>query len=79
MPIFRIIPTIGALLAEAAKNLEQISVSARLDAELMLAFVLDKPRSYLFSHADEQPDDDGTGRRAFEGEDISVTFASAAG
>jgi release factor glutamine methyltransferase len=58
MPIFRIIPTIGALLAEAAKNLEQISDSARLDAELMLAFVLDKPRSYLFSHADEQPDEE---------------------
>lgn len=58
MPIFRIIPTIGALLAEAAKNLEQTSDSARLDAELMLAFVLDKPRSYLFSHADEQPDEE---------------------
>lgn len=58
MPIFRIIPTIGALLAEAAKNLEQTSESARLDAELMLAFVLDKPRSYLFSHAEEQPEEE---------------------
>ena len=58
MPIFRIIPTIGALLSEAAKNLEQTSDSARLDAELMLAFVLDKPRSYLFSHAEEQPEEE---------------------
>ena len=58
MPLFRIIPTIGALLVEATKNLEQSSDSARLDAELMLAFVLDKPRSYLFAHADEQADEE---------------------
>lgn len=56
MPTFRIIPTIKDLLAEAAAELAPHSDSAQLDAELLLAFVLDKPRSYLYAHADEKPD-----------------------
>ena len=56
MPTFRIIPTIKELLAEAATDLAPHSDSAQLDAELLLAFVLDKPRSYLYAHADEKPD-----------------------
>ncbi|MCJ7558336.1 MAG: peptide chain release factor N(5)-glutamine methyltransferase [Gammaproteobacteria bacterium] len=49
-------PTISDLLAEAAADLAPHCDSARLDSELMLAFVLDKPRSYLYAHADEKPD-----------------------
>jgi len=56
MPTFSIIPTISDLLAEATAKLAPHSDSARLDTELLLAFVLDKPRSYLYAHADEKPD-----------------------
>jgi len=51
----QLIPSIGELLKQAAQALESHSPSARLDAELLLAFVLDRPRSYLFAHAEESP------------------------
>ncbi len=44
------------LLVAAAGRFERVSDSARLDAELLLAQALDKPRSYLISHADDAPD-----------------------
>ena len=39
------------------KFLAPCSESARLDAELLLAHCLDKPRSYLYSWPDEELDD----------------------
>lgn len=41
---------IGALQVNAAKRLETISDTPALDTALLLAFVLGKPRSYLFGH-----------------------------
>jgi release factor glutamine methyltransferase len=45
--------TVRALIAEAARELGE-----RLDAELLLADALDKPRSWLFAHADDAIDAD---------------------
>ncbi len=50
-----LLPCISALLAEASDDLSATSDSPRLDAELLLAFVLQVPRSYLFAHPEEQP------------------------
>ncbi len=55
-----LLPCISALLAEASDDLATLSESPRLDAELLLAFVLQVPRSYLFAHPEERP-----GREAF--------------
>jgi len=44
-------PDIRALLATATQKLGE-----RVDAEVLLLHVLDKPRSWLFAHADERPD-----------------------
>jgi release factor glutamine methyltransferase len=77
MSIFRIIPTITALLAEATDNLSECSDSARLDAEILLAFVLDVPRSYLYAHADEKPEQErcdifiGMVQRRIQGEPVA--------
>lgn len=48
--------SIGGLLREATLRLAH-SPSARLDAELLLAHVLQKPRSFLFTWPEHQPDD----------------------
>jgi release factor glutamine methyltransferase len=40
-------------LQEAARQLEAVSESSSLDAEILLAYVLGKPRSYLRSHDQE--------------------------
>lgn len=45
--------TIGALLRSAAQRLRPVSETPDLDAGLLLAFVLDKPRSYLFGHPED--------------------------
>ncbi|RME32442.1 MAG: peptide chain release factor N(5)-glutamine methyltransferase, partial [Gammaproteobacteria bacterium] len=45
----RKIITIGELLREGAGRLAGID-SARLDAELLLAHVLERPRSHLYAH-----------------------------
>lgn len=55
-----LLPCISALLAEASGDLATTSESPRLDAELLLAFVLQVPRSYLFAHPEERP-----GKEAF--------------
>lgn len=47
---------IGSLLARATAQLEEISDSARLDAELLLAKAINMPRSYLFAHPDDTLD-----------------------
>lgn len=44
---------VSAALKQAAERLEAASTSARLDAELLLAHVLDWPRSRLFARSDE--------------------------
>lgn len=49
--------TLGALLAAAAARLAPISESARLDAELLLAYVLDQPRSHLYAWPDRPATD----------------------
>lgn len=48
---------IGAVIRHAQTLFEAISDSARLDAELLLAKCLSKPRSYLYSWPDEQLSD----------------------
>ncbi|MCB1843772.1 MAG: peptide chain release factor N(5)-glutamine methyltransferase [Halioglobus sp.] len=45
-----------ALIDDAVEQLQSISDSARLDAELLLARSIDMPRSYVFAHADEELD-----------------------
>jgi len=50
-----LVPSIAAILQEAGQALAPASASPRLDAELLLAFVLDRPRSYLVAHAGESP------------------------
>jgi release factor glutamine methyltransferase len=47
---------IRAILEDAARRLEALSDSPRLDAELLLARAIDMPRSYLFAHPDEALD-----------------------
>lgn len=48
-------PNIKTLLAEAATRFNNIGDSGRLDAEILLAQALDKPRSYLIAHAQDIP------------------------
>jgi release factor glutamine methyltransferase len=48
---------ISAILADATRRLEDVSDSARLDAELLLARAIDMPRSYLFAHPEEELDE----------------------
>ncbi|HKE43698.1 MAG TPA: peptide chain release factor N(5)-glutamine methyltransferase [Steroidobacteraceae bacterium] len=45
--------TVGALLESAVRQLSATSPSARLDAELLLTHVLQRPRSFAHSHAGE--------------------------
>ena len=46
--------TIEASLNDAESTLSAASESPRLDAEILLAWVLDVPRSYLFAHTEEE-------------------------
>lgn len=48
---------IDTTLDDAARRLEGISDSARLDAELLLARAIDMPRTYLFAHPEDTLDD----------------------
>jgi release factor glutamine methyltransferase len=50
-------PTIKTLLAHAANTLTNHSDSPLLDAEVLLAFVLGKPRTYLRAWCDNTPTD----------------------
>jgi release factor glutamine methyltransferase len=49
-------PDIGRLLAQGRDMLLVTSDSPRLDAELLLAHVLRRPRSYLGAHSEMRPD-----------------------
>ena len=53
---------ISTILDDAARRLEAVSDSARLDAELLLARAIDMPRSYLFAHPEEELDELAIGR-----------------
>jgi release factor glutamine methyltransferase len=50
------LPSIAQLIRSAQQALESISTSPRLDAELLLAHLLDCDRSYFYAHADDQPE-----------------------
>jgi release factor glutamine methyltransferase len=52
---------IDAVLADAVTRLVEVSESARLDAEILLARTIDMPRSYLFAHPEDELDE-----RSFE-------------
>ena len=52
---------INAVLADAVVRLAEVSESARLDAEILLARTIDMPRSYLFAHPEDELDE-----RSFE-------------
>jgi release factor glutamine methyltransferase len=45
---------ISKALQQGVLTLQQKSDSPRLDAELLMSFCLKKPRTFLFSHADEE-------------------------
>jgi release factor glutamine methyltransferase len=55
--------TVGGLLARARRRLAG-SDSARLDAEVLLCHVLERPRAWLFAHGDDPVDE--TGRSRFD-------------
>ena len=48
--------TLGELLADAARRLAAISETPRLDAEVLLAAALERPRSYLHAWPDRTPE-----------------------
>jgi len=48
--------SIEQVLRDAAARLAEVSDSARLDAELLLARAIDMPRSYLFAHPEDTLD-----------------------
>ena len=48
--------SIEKVLLDATTRLREVSESARLDAELLLARSIDMPRSYLFAHPEDAPD-----------------------
>lgn len=50
--------TIKNILTSAIKQLTSVSASARLDCELLLSFVLNKPRTYLHAWPDVTPSDE---------------------
>ncbi len=49
--------SIAAVIAEATNRLDEISESARLDAEILVARSIDMPRSYLFAHPEDSLDE----------------------
>ena len=49
--------SIEKALLDATTRLREVSESARLDAELLLARSIDMPRSYLFAHPEDTLDD----------------------
>ncbi|MGI9272224.1 MAG: peptide chain release factor N(5)-glutamine methyltransferase [Woeseiaceae bacterium] len=49
--------SIDTALADVAHRLREISDSARLDAEILLARSIDMPRSYLFAHPEDTLDE----------------------
>ena len=45
--------TIESVLSDATRELAGVSDSPRLDAETLLAWVMDTPRSHLFTHPEQ--------------------------
>jgi len=45
------------VLENAAARLSEVSDSSRLDAEILLARIIDMPRSYLFAHPEDELDE----------------------
>ena len=54
--------SIESALAAATERLRNISDSARLDAEILVARSIDMPRSYLFAHPEDTLDELALGR-----------------
>ncbi|MBK8535820.1 MAG: peptide chain release factor N(5)-glutamine methyltransferase [Candidatus Competibacteraceae bacterium] len=54
--------TLRELLADAVRRLAEISATPRLDAEVLLAAALDRPRSYLFTWPERQPEQEPSDR-----------------
>ncbi len=50
------------MVKDVAGRLEAISDSPRLDAEVLIGMAIDVPRSYLFSHPEDIPDDAAVAR-----------------
>ncbi len=50
------------LVKDVAGRLEAISDSPRLDAEVLIGMAIDVPRSYLFTHPEDIPDDGAVAR-----------------
>ena len=48
---------IDALIRDVSARLEAVSDSPRLDAEILLGRAIDMPRSYLFAHPEDEPDE----------------------
>mgnify|MGYP001827967644 CR=1 FL=1 len=48
---------IDALIRDVTTRLEAVSESPRLDAEILLGRAIDMPRSYLFAHPEDEPDE----------------------
>lgn len=48
---------IDELLRDVTARLETVSESPRLDAEILLGRAIDMPRSYLFAHPEDEPDE----------------------
>ncbi len=55
---------IDTVLADATARLAGVSESARLDAEILLARIIDMPRSYLFAHPEDELDERSSERFA---------------
>jgi len=53
---------IGELLKRVTRELDTVSESPRLDAEILLGRAIDMPRAYLFAHPDDTPDDAAVAR-----------------
>ena len=54
--------TLRELLADAVRRLAEISATPRLDAEVLLAAALDRPRSYLFTWPERRPEQEPSDR-----------------
>lgn len=58
------VASLRELLADAARRLAEISETPRLDAELLLAAALDRPRSYLHAWSERTPEPEPAARFA---------------
>ena len=73
---------IDTAIRQTTERLADISDSARLDAEILLARAIDVPRSYLFAHPDDTLDDAAverlakTTRRRIAGEPMAYITGS---